>query len=289
MYEATPRYTPVMVVAMDGRVPVAQLMGIVHTIAPFVKRCDVFGCGSYDYSVADREELFGEMLGALKAEVKAEAAIVEVRNLSNATFGYKEFRHNGFFPVSWMRVHNSLHSQKSAESRLSQSRLRQIRKALKSGVVVEQATSSDDIHELSRLMRSHFKRRMFPFIDFFTSSIDALAGDSQVRIFVVRYNGRIIGGSACFYTVTDAYLLLSVGMRKVYAAQYPGVMAVWAALSDAYERGFSHLEFMDAGIPFRRHGYRDFILRFGGKQSSTRRWFLLRATWLNKLMTKIYL
>ncbi len=54
-------------------------------------------------------------------------------------------------------------------------------------------------------------------------------------------------------------------MRKTYALQYPGILAVWKALDDAKQRGYRHLEFMDVGLPFRRHGYREFVLRFGGK------------------------
>ena len=51
---------------------------------------------------------------------------------------------------------------------------------------------------------------------------------------------------------------------------------------------FRHMEFMDVGLPFRKHGYRDFVLRFGGKQSSTRRWFRVNWNWLNKLLVKFY-
>lgn len=71
-------------------------------------------------------------------------------------------------------------------------------------------------------------------------------------------------------------------MRKTYAF-YIGVLAVWAALTYAREEGYEHFEFMDAGLPFKKHGYREFILRFGGKQSSTRRWFRFRWKWLNNL------
>ena len=67
-----------------------------------------------------------------------------------------------------------------------------------------------------------------------------------------------------------------------------GILAVWKALEDAHERGFRHMEFMDVGLPFRKHGYRDFVLRFGGKQSSTRRWFRVNWSWLNKLLVKFY-
>jgi len=110
----------------------------------------------------------------------------------------------------------------------------------------------------------------------------------QAKIFIVRYKEKIIGGSVCIYSGDNAFLWFSGGMRKTYALQYPGVLAVWKALEDAHERGFRHLEFMDVGLPFRRHGYRDFVLRFGGKQSSTRRWFRVSWPWLNKLMVKFY-
>lgn len=52
----------------------------------------------------------------------------------------------------------------------------------------------------------------------------------QAKIFIVRYKDKIIGGSACIYSGNDAYLWFSGGMRKTYALQYPGILAVWKAL-----------------------------------------------------------
>jgi len=75
----------------------------------------------------------------------------------------------------------------------------------------------------------------------------------------------------------------------MYAPQYPGVLSVWMALKDARLNGYQHLEFIDVGLPFRKHGYRDFVLQFGGKQSSTRRWFRLRWNFLNNILIKIYI
>lgn len=84
-----------------------------------------------------------------------------------------------------------------------------------------------------------------------------------------------------------------VCMRKKIIGEnaflYPGILAVWAPITYAHEKGYAHLEFMDAGLPFKKHGYRDFILRFGGKQSSTRRWFRFSWKWLNKLLCKFYI
>ena len=131
-------------------------------------------------------------------------------------------------------------------------------------------------------------RRYFPANDFFRHMNNMLIKGKQAKIFIVRYKEKIIGGSVCIYSGDNAFLWFSGGMRKTYALQYPGVLAVWKALEDAHERGFRHLEFMDVGLPFRRHGYRDFVLRFGGIQSSTRRWFRVSWPWLNKLMVKFY-
>ena len=79
-----------------------------------------------------------------------------------------------------------------------------------------------------------------------------------------------------------------VACARLSALQYPGILAVWKALDDAKQRGYRHLEFMDVGLPFRKHGYREFVLRFGGKQSSTRRWFRFRWNWLNRVLIKMY-
>ncbi len=131
-------------------------------------------------------------------------------------------------------------------------------------------------------------RRHFPSRVFFLRMEEEMMKGEQSKIFIVTYKDKIIGGSACIYSEDNAYLWFSGGMRKTYALQYPGILAVWYALFDAKQRGYRHLEFMDVGLPFRKHGYREFVLRFGGKQSSTRRWFRFRWEWLNKLLNKIY-
>ena len=47
-----------------------------------------------------------------------------------------------------------------------------------------------------------------------------------------------------------------------------GDLAVWKALDDAKQRGYRRPEFMDVGLPFRKHGYREFVLRFGGNKAA---------------------
>ena len=201
------------------------------------------------------------MLEHLTQEASRTCILIEFRNLDNSMFGYRFFRKNDFFPVNWLRVRNSLHSTQKAEDRFSPSRIRQIKKGLKNGAKVEEAHTVEEIKEFSRMLHKVYSsriRRYFPANDFFRHMNSMLIKGKQAKIFIVKYK------------------------------ESPGILAVWKALEDAHERGFRHMEFMDVGLPFRKHGYRDFVLRFGGKQSSTRRWFRISWTWLNNLLVKFY-
>lgn len=296
IYEETPGYAPLLIVAsMDGRT-VARLLAVIRTSArlfppSFIKRCEVYGTGEYLVEEPEREAIFGEMLEHLTTEVMRNSFLIEFRNLDNTMFGYRHFRTNSYFSVNWLRVRNSLHNEQNVETRFSPSRLRQIRKGLRNGAKVEEAHTVEEIREFSRMLHHVYSSRIrkhFPNIIFFQQMDTRLIQSKQAKIFIVRYKDKIIGGSACIYSGKSAYLWFLGGMRKTYALQYPGILAVWKALKDAQENGCSHLEFMDVGLPFKKHGYRDFVLRFGGKQSSTRRWFRFRWEWLNNLFIKIY-
>ena len=296
IYEATPGYTPLLVVASLNGQPVAKLLGVVRrsvrlTPPALIKRCEVYGTGEYFVPDEQCENIFGEMLRKLTHEALRRSFLIEFRNLDDPRFGYRFFRQNHYFPINWLRVRNSLHDNSPVEARFSPSRLRQIRKGLKNGAQVRQARTPDEIQHFARMLHHVYSfkiRRHFPSLRFFRELERQLVNGKQSTIFIVTYKERIIGGSACIYSADTAYLWFSGGMRKTYALQHPGILAVWAALSDAKQRGCRHLEFMDVGLPFRRHGYRDFVLRFGGRQISTRRWFRFRWTWLNQLLSKLW-
>lgn len=61
-------------------------------------------------------------------------------------------------------------------------------------------------------------------------------GKELAKVFLVKYKGKIIGGSICLFSKESAYLWFSGGMRKTYAFLYPGILAVWAPITYAYEK-----------------------------------------------------
>lgn len=296
IYEATPGYNPLLVVAAQDGKPVAKMLGVVRrsvrlTPPALIRRCEVYGAGEYFVPDNQREAIFGAMLQCLTREALQHSFLIEIRNLDNPRFGYRFFRQNQYFPINWLRVRNSLHDGQPAEARFSPSRMRQIRKGLKNGAQIRQAHTPEEIQGFAHMLHHVYSfkiRRHFPSLRFFRELERQLVKGELSRIFIVTYKDRIIGGSACVYSGSTAYLWFSGGMRKTFALQYPGILAVWGALKDAKQRGYRHLEFMDVGLPFHKHGYREFVLRFGGRQVSTRRWFRFRWNWFNRLVSKFY-
>ena len=295
VYGQTPGYTPILVVASIDETPIAKLQAVIRRsvrIFPpsLIKRCEIFGIGEYFNDTYSQEELFGLMLEHLTNEVQKDCFLIEFRNLPTALFGYKHFRRNGYFPINWIRVYNSLHNL-SPEERLESKRKRQINRSFKYGVTLQEAQTEEDKKTFLQLLKLHYSsklRKHFPDTKLFQLLTQGSTTGNISRIFTVKYKNRIIGGSFCMYSCDRAYLCFSFGLRKTFAWLHPNTMAIWAALIDAYQRGYPHFEFIDAGLPFQKVGYRNFILSFGGKQVSTRRWFRFRWEWINKLFTKLY-
>lgn len=296
IFELTRGYDPMLIVAYEGERPVAKLLSVIRKSVrlfppSIIKRCEIYGNGEYFDETSDREALFSDMLGHLTQESVRHSFLIEFRNIENPLFGYKAFRQNSYFPVNWLQVYNSLHSRTPYE-RLNLSRKRQINKAMKNGAYMEVADNEKDVSDFSNMLKKVYSsqvRKHFPDPAFFRLLTRQRQDKEMAKIFLVKYKNKIIGGSVCVFSDKNAYLWFSGGMRKTYAFLYPGVLSVWAALTYAHAKGYEHFEFMDAGLPFKKHGYRDFILRFGGKQRGTRRWFRFRWNWLNNLLCRLYI
>ena len=63
IYEATPGYTPILIVASEDDKPVAKLLAAIRkSVRMFppgiIKRCEVYGTGEYFNNEADKEIIF---------------------------------------------------------------------------------------------------------------------------------------------------------------------------------------------------------------------------------------
>ena len=290
--QQTPRHRPYLVTLehADGQI-VAQMLAVVRYrtswFPPYLYRhCRILGEGVYRHEEL-KDEHFGLLLQALTAKLGPRMLYIEMSNLSQKMFGYRQLRNNRYFPVRWMSIHNSLHSR-TPEERISAALQRRIDHAYERGVVTDEVQGDEDFKEFMRLLRHHNwlkPKRYIPADEFFQQIHEQ---PEQGRLFLTRYKSHIVGCSAVIYSHHQAYLWYAAYRRKTYAIAHPRELTIWHAIKDSHQRGYEHIFFMDVGLPFRKNTFRDFILRFGGKPVSTYRWFRCSVKWLNSLLSWIY-
>ena len=290
--EKTPGQWPYMAVAYsgDGTI-VGHLLAIMRRrgslIPPyFFTQGHIYGEGDYPDGVA-KSEIFGCLLEAISKKFKRNLCLfAEFSDISKKMFGYRQFRNNGYFPISWQEIHNSLHSLPPAE-RLSGKQLRRIRRIGKLGVETREVINLDELNAFYKILKHDNRlrlRRLIPSLELFTGFFKSDKG----KIFVTLYKGSIIGGCVCVFTGGNAYLWYLASKTKSYSRLHTNTMTVWHALNYSYQQNYAHFYFLDAGLPWRSSHYRDFILRFGGKPVAKFRWFRISIGWINHLLTWIY-
>ena len=289
----TPRLKPYMVTleTAEGMI-VAQMLALIRYraswIPPYLYRhCLIMGEGVYhlDYN-EQRVTLFEMMLQRLTSMIGRWTLYIEVSHLSSKMFAYKQLRELGYFPVRWNSIHNSLHSH-TPEERISERLKRRINQAYERGVITDEVSSEDDFRAFIKLLRHHNwlkPKRYIPADEFFRGLHESNNG----CLYVTRYHGHIIGCSALVYSEKQSYLWYAAYRRKTYAFLHPADLTIWHAINDSHRKGYEHIYFLDVGLPFRKNTFRDFILRFGGKPTSSYRWFHCTIGWINNLLSWFY-
>lgn len=251
------------------------------------------GEGVYSPACKNREEVFALFLEEIFKMFDFRHTYIEVQNIEDSRFAYGALRGHNFVPVRDQRLYISLHSKAPLE-RLSRAYRAHIRRAENSGVGYRRATAESDINEGLVLLRNFYiskTRRSLPGLQTLKDMILDANGmlSDKVKLFVVTYKDKIIGSSLCLYDKERVNLAYSCGLRKRYPLQYPGIMAIWAALSDAYEKGYAHFEFLEARALSRIHsGFLSTLLNYGGKQVGTLKWYHFKWNWVNKILRAIY-
>ena len=292
--ELTPGNTPLMAVATDrqGLRVAGQLLVVVHRrgnlFPPYLyTHARAHGEGEYAEGV-DAEDLFSRLLAAVTSHLQKHLCFyIEFSDLSKKMFAYRHFRRQGYFPVAWQVIHNSLHSM-PPEGRISEKTLGRIEKLYEKGVETHVVENGEELRKFHQLLKRFYRfkpRRYIPPLQFFTE----LQKSEDTMVCVTTYKGRIVmGGCVCIFSQGDAYLWYLASRRKSCAPFRPDLMTVWYAIKYAQQHSCRHINFMDAGLPLRKNPYREFILGFGGKPIAKFRWFKFHSHLINWVMKRIY-
>lgn len=288
--EKTPGQKPYMAVAYKGDTVIAHILVMLRRrgslFPPYLfTQGRVYGEGEYSDGY-DKEMVFGEMLSKIKKTLRRNLCLyTEFSDLSTKMFGYRQFRLNGFFPVHWMEIHNSLHSMEP-EKRLTKRVKKHLANAEKFGLKTTESTDEKDFNEFFRILKNYITlkiRRYIPDAKLFRQLLE----NGSCKLFITRNKDKVAGGCICIYSESNCYLWYLASKKKLHKKRTDAI-TVWTAIKNAYENKYHHIYFMDVGLPFKKNPFREFILSFGGKPVGTYRWFSCSILWINRLLSWIY-
>lgn len=219
------------------------------------------------------------------AVLRKHAIYIEIRNFSDYSNFKRIFESAGFAYRPHLNFHVDCTDEQLMKKRVSSSRMRQVRKSLKEGAEIVEATSVEQVSAFYRILNTLYETKvktpLFPerfFIRFFEHGVG--------KYLLVHYKGNIIGGIMCPILESRViYEWYVCGQDREYKNIYPSVLATWAAMHYANKNGIPRFDFMGAGRPDDDYGVRDFKEKFGGDLVEHGRFVYICKPWLYKLGT----
>ena len=244
-----------------------QLMGVVvgYTTREtnpikqlFTCRSIVIGGPLLDESISDNAVT--AILCAVKRVTKS-SIYVETRNFHDYSRWRYIFEQCGFA----YQPHLNIQVACSAEHTMSEQRQRQVKKALKNGVVIAEPQSEQEVCDWYQILRQLYRQKVRTplwseafFLQFYRNGVG--------KFLLVKYESKVIGGMMCpIFSGKAIYEWYVCGLDEEYREQYPSVMATYAAIEYAKQNGLPVFDFMGAGVPNKPYGVRDFKMEFGGE------------------------
>ncbi len=206
---------------------------------------------------------------------------IETRNFNDYSRWKGAFENAGFEYKKHLNFHVDCTDKEQMWERLSKTRQKQIRRALRSGVEVIEPVE-EDVKKwyaiLQEMYRQKVKLPLLP-MDFFLNAYRS----GNAKYLMVKYNGEVIGGLMFEVDEKSVYEWYVCGLDSVYERQYPSVVATYAGMEYANAHGRRCCDLMGAGEPGVPYGVRDFKERFGGELVEHGRFVCVREPILYKI------
>ncbi len=253
----------------------------------FTRRAIIIGGPALadDASLEEVELLMNGVKELTSERINGAPIYIETRNFHDYSRWKEAFSKAGFEYRKHLNFHIDCTDKDGMYERMSETRRRQIRKAVSSGVEITEAQSEQEITDwyciLAELYRRKVKTPLFP-LPFFIKFYRQKRG----VILLVKYGEKVIGGIMCpIFDGKCIYEWFVCGMDNEYKNQYPSVMATWAAMEYANGHTIPMFDIMGAGVPDVPYGVRDFKAEFGGEMVEHGRFLHVAKPWLYKIGT----
>ncbi len=273
LFKKTRNFDPVpMMIVEDGKIAATMLAVVIKEfsgmVGYFSSRTVVYGGPLICQDLGHSDQLLDQLLGALITKVKSRSIFIQFRNFTDMT-GYSDvFQKNGFKFMERLNYLVSTTNEKAVKQKISDSKLRQIKKGLKAGATIIEPDNIEQVKEFYEILRFLYKykvKKPLPGWEFFENFyIQSKSGKLGI-IRLIMYEGRIIGGILSpVFSDKVIYEWYVCGLDEEFKNLFPSVLATWAPIDYALKNNLQTFDFMGVGIPDRDYGVREFKAKFGG-------------------------
>jgi len=229
----------------------------------FTKRAIIYGGPVLSPDLSEKQIV--EFFSTIIKELKNKAIYIEIRNFNDYSAYKTILDKTGFEYHPHLNFHVQCDSEDIAKKRLSNSKLRQIKKSIKEGAIVKEAIEESEIEAFYEILKNLYKTKVktpLPDLYFFTT----LWSQGVTKFFLVFYRNKVIGGIVCpIFKNKVIYEWFVCGMDRTYKNVYPSILATWYAITYACKNNIERFDFMGAGRPDDDYGVREFKSKFGGE------------------------
>ena len=274
LFQYTKKFSPVIIAAMDNNKLRGILLAVIikeysSPIGFFTSRTVIYGGPLIDPSVKNSDEVLDSMLKELIHQVKNKSIFIQFRNFFDWDKQKQVFTNNGFNNLERLNLLVDTSSDEIIKKRMSNSKIRQVKKALKTGAEIIHPENIDQVNKFYDILYYLYKykvKKPLPDRSFFENFYEQTKNGKLGVILLIKYNNEIVGGIVSpVHKGKIIYEWYICGLDKEYKEVYPSVLATWAGIDYAVKNNLRTFDFMGVGVPGRDYGVREFKKKFGGE------------------------
>lgn len=230
----------------------------------FSRRAIVHGGALLSTHISD--DALDVLLAHTHKTLAPKAIYIELRNHFDSQYLRDSFRRSRFTYNQHLNYLVDTTSAISVVEKISKSKRRQYRKAIKLGVEVKVSKKMSDMYAFYQLLTDLYRIKVRKPL-FEREFFEKIILQPFCKFFVAKYQNKVVAGMICVvdYSNRIIYEWFVCGDQDAYKQLYPSVVITYGAIEYAVNNNFEVFDFMGAGRPDEEYGVRDFKEKFGGE------------------------
>ncbi|MBM3405147.1 MAG: aminoacyltransferase [Bacteroidetes bacterium] len=274
-FQQVENFKPFVAIAVgDDQKIYGSLLGVVIReysgfLGKLSARAVIYGGPLVDENNAHPDDVVRQLLESLITQTHHKCIFLQFRNFFSLDRYRETFQELNFTFRDRLNFVVSITEEQEVWKKISESKRRQIRQAIKAGAEIIIPESLDEVQDFYLLLKYLYEKKVkkpLPKWSFFKAFYDASRQQKLGKILLIKYKGQIIGGILSpIFKGRVIYEWYVCGLDREFRYLHPSVMATWAPMDFAIRNNIGSFDFMGVGTPTKDYGVREFKSKFGGE------------------------